>query len=408
MIDLRPHYLNGQAIYTVVVTDENGERPYHNQVDLGVEHYRARCVDRLMEITGRPADQLEKEILAKIQDDELSIAKRRPPRCSIRKLIDDYPKLHPPIIDGLLRERETLNIISVSKIGKSWLLYGLQLSIVTGDKWLGRFATKRGRVLLIDNELHRPTIANRIKTVAEAMAVAVEDYLDTIEVWPLRGELQDIYSIGRELESVRDEFAFIAIDAKYRAIPAGASENDNAAESLFYNEVDRLADITGSALGMVHHSSKGSQAEKRITDVGAGAGAQSRAADAHLILREHEESGAVVLDAAVRSFKPVEPMVLRWKFPLWIPDDDLDPEHLKGRKTKSEERQDDRDYAGKAAIREALKKGPATIREIRRRTGGMGKERCERLVDALEVDDEIHSTTTTVRGNECREYSLVA
>ncbi len=44
-----------------------------------------------------------------------------------------------------------------------------------------------------------------------------------------------------------------------------------------------------------------SQAGKAITDVGAGAGSQSRATDTHLILRPHEEKNCAVLDAAVRS-----------------------------------------------------------------------------------------------------------
>ena len=59
---------------------------------------------------------------------------------------------------------------------------------------------------------------------------------------------------------------------------------------------------------------------------------------ASLVLRPHEEDGCVVLDAAVRSWPPVEPRCLRWTFPVWNPDDSLDPEALKveGRKRKRE------------------------------------------------------------------------
>jgi hypothetical protein len=293
----------------------------------------------------------------------------------------------------------------VSKIGKSWLLYGLLLSIVMGQKWLGRFATKRGRVLLIDNELHRPTIANRLRAVAEAMYLPAGEWLDSVDVWPIRGIGLDIDAIAKHIEKAPAPYALIAIDAKYRAIPARASENDNAAETRYYNTIDRLADTTGSPLANIHHSSKGSQSEKRVTDVGAGAGAQSRAADTHLILREHELENCVVLEAAVRSFAPVEPMGLTWRFPLWVPDADIDTEALKGRKTASEERQDDRDSGGKDQILAALADGPATVRELRRRTGGMGTGRCERLVDALAAAGKIVVTTTKIRGNECRVYA---
>src|SRR5262249_38611329 len=92
-------------------------------------------------------------------------------RFSIGELLGQYPRLHPPVLEGLVREGETANIISLSKIGKSWFAYLLALSIVTGRPFLGRFATSQGRVLLIDNELHKPTIASRIRTVADALDI---------------------------------------------------------------------------------------------------------------------------------------------------------------------------------------------------------------------------------------------
>ena len=73
--------------------------------------------------------------------------------------------------------------------------------------------------------------------------------------------------------------------------------------------------------------------------MGAGAGSQSRATDTHLILRQHEEDGVIVLDAAVRSWKPIDPVCLRWEFPAWHIDTDLDPTQLRkaNRKIKRDE-----------------------------------------------------------------------
>lgn len=115
-------------------------------------------------------------------------------------------------------------------------------------------------------------------------------------------------------------------------LPADVSENDNAGMALIYNQLGRYAAMLDASLVLIHYSTKGAQSDKRVTDVGAGAGSQSRAADCHLVLREHEEPGCVVLDAAVRSFAPVEPLVLRWEFPLWVPDEDADPVALKATK----------------------------------------------------------------------------
>jgi hypothetical protein len=85
---------------------------------------------------------------------------------------------------------------------------------------------------------------------------------------------------------------------------------------------------------LIHHSSKGSQSNKSVTDVGSGAGAQSRATDSHLILRPHEEPGTVVLEAACRSWPPIEPRCLIWEFPVWKPATELDPTALLGASEK--------------------------------------------------------------------------
>jgi len=85
---------------------------------------------------------------------------------------------------------------------------------------------------------------------------------------------------------------------------------------------------------LIHHTSKGFQANKSVTDVGAGAGSQSRATDTHLVLRPHEEPGCVVLDAAVRSWPPVDPCVLRWEFPIWGVDHAADPLRLRSERPK--------------------------------------------------------------------------
>lgn len=248
---------------------------------------------------------------------------------SLGDLVDKYPKLRPAAVEGLLRRGETMNVIATTKTGKSWLVVDLALAMATGAEWLGLFPTVPGNVLIIDNELHRESSSDRIRKVAEARGIALADVRERVYVQNLRGCLQDVLSLRSYFGRFKPgQFALVIIDTLYRAYPEGVSENDNAQMARVYNALDSYAGSLDCCFACIHHSSKGSQADKGVTDVGAGAGAQSRATDAHLVLRQHEEEGVFVLDAAVRSWAPLQPRCLRWEFPVWQPADDLDPELL--------------------------------------------------------------------------------
>lgn len=223
-----------------------------------------------------------------------------------------------------------MNVIASPKVGKSWLVLDLALAVATGRPWLGAFETERGDVLIIDNELHCETSANRIPKVINARGIDLDQAADKIHVANVRGDLRDIFSLSGVFQKLEPgRFKLIVLDAFYRFMPKDSDENDNGTMSQVYNHLDAFAARLGCSFVLVHHSSKGSQSGKSVTDVGAGAGSQSRATDTHLILRPHEVDNVIVLDAAVRSWPPLESRCLRWSFPVWEPDDSLDPTALR-------------------------------------------------------------------------------
>jgi hypothetical protein len=141
--------------------------------------------------------------------------------------------------------------------------------------------------------------------------------------------LKDIHSLGPYFQQLQPGFfKLVVLDAFYRFMPRDSDENDNAGMAQVYNLIDCYAGMLGCSFVLIHHSTKGNQSGKSVVDVGAGAGSQSRATDTHLILRPHEQDEVVVLDAVVRSWPPIEPRCLRWTFPVWTPDDSLDPTAL--------------------------------------------------------------------------------
>ena len=245
-----------------------------------------------------------------------------------------YPEMRPVLIDGFLRIGETMNIIAAPKTGKSWLVTQLAICVASGTEWFGHVCTA-GKVLLIDNELHEETSANRIPLVVEAMRRGnpnLPNVDDMIDVWNLRGKWKSIADLAAWLPRFREAgYRMIVIDAFYRALPKDTDENDNGSIASIYNLIDTFAKQVGCSFVLIHHTSKGNQSQKSITDVGAGAGSQSRAADTHLILREHKDDGFLVLEAVVRSFPRQEPIVLQKAFPLMLPDYERNPEDLAGK-----------------------------------------------------------------------------
>lgn len=244
------------------------------------------------------------------------------------ELIRDYPDLRPVVIADLLREGETMNIVAAPKVGKTWLVHELAVAVVSGRTWLGK-ATKRGRVLLIDGELHQATLAHRLRTTQLTLGVSDAD-MAALQVWAVRGQRLTIDDIAAALKDASPgEYLLIVIDALYRFLPLDGEENSNETMTRVYNTLDAIAERSGASVVVVHHSTKGNQSDRAVTDVGAGAGSQSRATDTHLVVRLHDQEDAAVVAAAVRSFPPLEAFAIRSTKPGWALAPDLDPTLLR-------------------------------------------------------------------------------
>ena len=255
-----------------------------------------------------------------------------------RDLMITYPKMREPVIHGLLRRSETMNIIAAPKSSKSWLGMNMAMNIIGGGQFFGRFQCERGKVLIVDNELHCETIAQRLRDVAPALNVPTDRAGRLIDFLPLRGRLTSIDQLGHKLKGVhRRTYNVIILDAFYKFYPENFDENDNAAMARLYTHLDDLAEELDAALVLVHHSSKGNSSSKSVTDMGAGAGSQSRACDAHLVLREHQEPGVFVIDSVNRSFPKIEKFCARFKWPKWEEASGLDPEELKAPEGKKKD-----------------------------------------------------------------------
>jgi hypothetical protein len=265
-------------------------------------------------------------------------------------LVKKFPEMRPVVIDGILRQGETLNVIAPPKTGKSWLVSYLAWCVATGRPWLSH-DVKQCKVLVVDNELHQETLAIRYEKVANEMMIENSER-DSLEVVSLRGENVNINNAEMMLRVPEGKFGLVVFDALYRMLPGDTNENSNAQMMLVYNKLDQLAKSWGAAIIIIHHASKGDQSDKAVTDVGAGAGAISRAADSHLIIRPHEQQGLHVLEAVTRSFPSPDPLSIRFTFPVWQAET-IEPQ-IKTRKSGNGDAKQQQRNADKELIYDAI------------------------------------------------------
>jgi len=244
---------------------------------------------------------------------------------SAAELPAKYPHSRPHVVRGLIRRGDVANFIGGPKARKSFLAMQLALCVASGNEFLS-WATVQGRVLMLDNELRGDDLCRRMMAMATAMGFDFAEVAQNLDMMPLRGKLADLTTIRDQLSTLpSDTYALIVADALYKLMPASSEENNNTDMTRAYELLDGVAEQHNCASAGVQHASKGNQNKKAVSDVGAGAGAQSRSADAHLVIRPHEDNDTVVMDGILRSLPPIEPLCLTFEYPIWRVASDKDP-----------------------------------------------------------------------------------
>lgn len=322
------------------------------------------------------------------------------------EMLRDFPHPREVLIDNVLRRGEVMNVIAAPKTGKSWLMLQLAYAVITGGGWLG-FQCTKGTVLIVDNELHAETLSDRLRKVIEANGMPSDSPdLLSLHFNPQRGRQQDLQQFAESLGELKSRHVDIVIvDVLYRVLPADVDENSNGQITKVYNMVDRYAQEVDAGIILVHHTSKGVQSGKSVTDLGAGVGAQSRACDTHMGIVPHDEDGIVpgIFDVrlAVRSFGKVEPFCIRHEDGIsWSMDASYRPGvkgdacgFLLGEKHKTT--QDELLDGIVEIVRGADGPMPKTVLRdaIRDRFEGVSREKATRAIEHL-VDSRILSSTS--------------
>lgn len=212
-----------------------------------------------------------------------------------------------------------MSLAGPSGIGKTWLAIDLAMSVATGQNWLQTFVMGAGPVLYINSDLHRETIVDRIRQVADTRDIFRCTLHERLCVEALRGRKTEEFQLDAYLGGLEPyQFQLIVIDSL-----EGLLWRDSKSTREVLQNLERHAERLCCSFAVVQSCSgtsspKGSLARE---DGNSMAGV----VDTQLELHPQPESGCVRLDASARGWPPVPPRTLRWKYPVWEPDRIAEP-----------------------------------------------------------------------------------
>ena len=235
----------------------------------------------------------------------------------------------PQVIRDVLRAGQIAVGASSSKGGKTWLMQSLGLAVATGKTWLA-WRTTPGRVLFIDPELCHYDGQRRMMKLMEAMGLKGPP--EGFDFWRVKGKNLTIADVERHvlkrMKETGQTYTLIIVDSVY-CFGGGRDENSNSEQAETMQELYTLSELSGAAVFITHHFSKGNKSMTDHLDRASGAGVFARAPDVFMTLTPHQEEGCFTVETTCRSFARPEPFVARWEYPLWKIDGDLDPDSLK-------------------------------------------------------------------------------
>ena len=250
-----------------------------------------------------------------------------PPLIPLRDFVANHPPEDPPLVDGLFRVGEKVFWGGSSKSFKTWAMMDMAASIGAGVPFLGR-QTRKGRVIYANLELRPGTFAKRWEALLRSRNLAAEDC--DVDVWNLRGTRAGIEVIAGRLqeEAEGNPFVCVVIDPAYKLLK-GRDENMLSAAAELGDWYEAISEKTGASVVCPQHFPKGDVSMRSHMDRISGTGGFARDGDAIITMTSHESEGAFVVEATLRSLPPVGPFVVRWEYPVFVVDEDLNPADIR-------------------------------------------------------------------------------
>jgi len=212
----------------------------------------------------------------------------------------------PPIIDGLLRQREVGSVVGAAKTAKTWFTLALALAVAKGEDFLGHKTTPC-KVLYLDYELKPGTFRKRMSMLSITEPTGF-DYQT------LRGErrLPTADDIAELVE--REGYGLVVVDSLYRTGWL-AEENNNDSTPRDLAPLQDFTRRVPCSLLCVDHTAKGGGNDRSAVDAARGASSKGGFWDCLLVLRQSDKGpdpagSYAVLDPVLRDWPRFEELPL--------------------------------------------------------------------------------------------------
>jgi hypothetical protein len=239
-----------------------------------------------------------------------------PPWVTGAALNQSEPVLPDELVGGVLHRGSKMVLGGGSKVGKTWALIDLALSVSTGTPWLG-LPCAQGVVVYLNFEIQEGFFHNRLLDVAHAKNVELGENL---LAWNLRGFARPAAELFAEVQErlAGRDVALVVVDPVYK-LALGGDENSAGEVGVLLNEFEVLATNTGAAVAFSAHFAKGDALLKTSVDRISGSGVFARDPDAILTMTGvPNDEGAFHVESTLRNCRPLPTFAVRLQFPLLV------------------------------------------------------------------------------------------
>jgi hypothetical protein len=262
-----------------------------------------------------------------IQDPERIIRESQKPENAflIPRTVDDLSDYLPPqLLRNTLYQGCKLVVGASPKMRKSWFMMQLCYCIANGIPFL-EIETLKGKVAYVNFELLEGECRQRFKDIQTTLQ---KGSCKNIDVYQLRGKrlTEKTLEILKEHLCAND-YVICIFDPFYKIMKINSEFSDEMSKIL--NWIDEVGADSFASTGVAQHFAKGNAALKHAIDRLSGSNWIARDGDCLFIMTELSEEECARIDVIHRSFVVKAPFGVRFQYPIFKIDPDINISQIK-------------------------------------------------------------------------------